>query len=59
MALSVGKFISPNVSIELFADRTKRDADTAEFGQGNKWASNSYGVSARYFFGDWTPGART
>ncbi len=52
--LSVGKFISPNVSIELFADRTKRDADTAEFGQGNRWASNSYGVSARYFFGDWT-----
>jgi OmpA-OmpF porin, OOP family len=51
--LSVGKFISPNVSVELFADRTKRDADTDVFGQGNKWSSNNYGVSARYFFGDW------
>jgi OmpA-OmpF porin, OOP family len=51
--LSVGKFISSNVSVELFVDRTKRDADTDVFGQGNKWASNNYGVSARYFFGDW------
>jgi OmpA-OmpF porin, OOP family len=56
--LSVGKFISPNVSVELFVDRTKRDADSDVFGQGNKWANNNYGVSARYFFGDansWRP----
>src|SRR5215469_11135889 len=56
--LSVGKFIAPNVSVELFVDRTKRKADTNVFGQGNKWASNAYGVSARYFFGDansWRP----
>jgi OmpA-OmpF porin, OOP family len=52
--LSVGKFISPRVSVELFVDRTKRDADSNVFGQGNKWANNNYGVSARYFFGDWT-----
>ena len=52
--LSVGKFISPNVSVELFVDRTKRDADTSVFGQGNKWTSNNFGVSARYFFGDWS-----
>src|SRR5580698_8086561 len=32
--LSVGKFISPNVSVELFADRTKRDGDSDVFGQG-------------------------
>jgi OmpA-OmpF porin, OOP family len=51
--LSVGKFISPNVSIELFVDRTKRKADSAVFGQGNDWSNNNYGVSARYFFGDW------
>jgi OOP family OmpA-OmpF porin len=51
--LSVGKFISSNVSVELFVDRTKRDADSDVFGQGNKWSSNNYGVSARYFFGDW------
>jgi OOP family OmpA-OmpF porin len=51
--LSVGKFISPNVSVELFVDRTKRDGDTDVFGQGNNWSNNNYGVSARYFFGDW------
>jgi OmpA-OmpF porin, OOP family len=56
--LSVGKFISSNVSVELFVDRTKRDGDTDVFGQGNKWANNNFGVSARYFFGDpnaWRP----
>ena len=51
--LSVGKFISSNVSVELFVDRTKRDVDSDVFGQGNKWSNNNYGVSARYFFGDW------
>ncbi|GLQ51103.1 OmpA family protein [Dyella flava] len=51
--LSVGKFISPNVSVELFADRTQRDADTDVFGQGNKWSNNNAGISVRYFFGDW------
>src|ERR1700739_2858934 len=36
--LSVGKFIRPNVAVELFVDRTKRRADTDVFGQGNTWA---------------------
>lgn len=56
--VSVGRFISPNVAVELFADRTKRQADSVVFGAGNKWANNNYGVSARYFFGDpqaWRP----
>jgi len=51
--LSVGKFIAPNVSVELFVDRTKRKADTKSFGVGNTWSNNNFGVSARYFFGDW------
>ena len=28
--LGVGRFISPNASIDIFADRTKRDVDSAE-----------------------------
>jgi OOP family OmpA-OmpF porin len=51
--LGVGKFISSNVAIELFVDRTKRKADSNVFGQGNTWSNNNYGVAARYFFGDW------
>jgi OOP family OmpA-OmpF porin len=51
--LGVGKFISSNVAIELFVDRTKRKADSNVFGQGNTWSNNNYGVAARYFFADW------
>ncbi|RUL67229.1 OmpA family protein, partial [Dyella dinghuensis] len=51
--LGVGKFISSNVAIELFVDRTKRKADSDVFGQGNTWSNNNYGVAARYFFADW------
>jgi len=47
--LGVGKFIAPNTSIDLFVDRTKRDIDK-KIGGGN-WASNNFGVAARYYFG--------
>jgi OOP family OmpA-OmpF porin len=46
--LGVGKFISSNASIDVFADRTKRDND----GNGH-WSSNSYGVAARFYAGAW------
>jgi OmpA-OmpF porin, OOP family len=52
--LGVGKFISSNLSIDLFIDRTKRKGDSNYFGQGNNWSSNNYGVAARYYFGEWT-----
>ena len=49
--LDVGKFISPNVSIDIFADRTRRTF-RGYLGAG-RWASNNIGVDARYFFLDW------
>ncbi len=49
--LGVGRFISPNASIDIFADRTKRDVDSA-VGGGN-WSNNSFGVAARFYHGDW------
>jgi OOP family OmpA-OmpF porin len=49
--LGVGRFISPNASIDLFVDRTKRDRDTA-VGGGN-WSNNTVGAAARFYAGDW------
>jgi OOP family OmpA-OmpF porin len=46
--LAVGRYISPNASIDIFADRTKRDRD----GGGN-WSNNNVGVAARFYAGDW------
>ncbi|MFS8137600.1 MAG: OmpA family protein [Thermomonas sp.] len=46
--LGVGRFIAPNASIDLFADRTSRDADA-----GGNWANNTYGVAVRFYAGDW------
>ncbi|TCV91434.1 OOP family OmpA-OmpF porin [Luteibacter rhizovicinus] len=46
--LGFGKFISNNASIDIFADRTKRDND----GVGH-WSNNSYGVAARFYAGAW------
>jgi OOP family OmpA-OmpF porin len=47
--LGVGRFISSNISLDAFIDRTKRDRD----GGGN-WSSNDYGVTARFYAGEWT-----
>ncbi|WP_199098451.1 OmpA family protein [Dyella sp. ASV21] len=47
--LGVGRFIAPNTSIDLFIDRTKRDLDN----NGGTWANNNYGVTARFYYGDW------
>jgi OOP family OmpA-OmpF porin len=49
--LDVGKFISPNVSIDIFADRTRRTF--RGYLDAGRWASNNIGVDARYFFLDW------
>ena len=51
--LGVGRFLSPNVSVDLFLDRTRRDADT-----GGSWTSDNVGAAARYYFGvrnTWRP----
>lgn len=49
--LGVGRFISPNASLDFFIDRTKRDVD-AKQGGGN-WSNNNFGVAARFYGGDW------
>jgi OOP family OmpA-OmpF porin len=46
--LGVGRFISPNASIDLFMDRTKRDVDG-----GGSWSNNNVGVAARFYAGGW------
>jgi OOP family OmpA-OmpF porin len=46
--LGVGRFVSPNASIDLFIDRTSRDRDG-----GGSWANNNYGVAARFYAGEW------
>jgi len=49
--LGVGRFISPDVSIDLFADRTNRNVD-GKVGGGN-WSNNTFGAAARFYRGDW------
>ncbi|WP_266169047.1 OmpA family protein [Dyella subtropica] len=49
--LGVGRFFAPNLSVDLFIDRTKRDIDRKV--GGGTWSNNSYGVAARYYFGAW------
>ncbi|QAU24795.1 OmpA family protein [Dyella sp. M7H15-1] len=49
--LVLGKFISPNVSIDIFADRTRRTFHG--YLDAGRWSSNNFGVDARYYFLDW------
>ncbi len=55
--LGVGRFIAPNASIDLFADRTKRKTDNGAMAGGghshNSWANNSVGAAVRFYAGDW------
>lgn len=56
--LGVGKFINPNISLDLFIDRTKRDRDNgAAAGGGHSdqqhWSNNTTGVAARFYAGGW------
>jgi OmpA-OmpF porin, OOP family len=59
--LAVGKFFTPNLSIDLFVDRTQRDLDRGAANGGGQsgahWASNTAGVAARWYFtnGSWRP----
>jgi OmpA-OmpF porin, OOP family len=56
--LGVGRFISPNASIDLFFDRTSRKIDNAVVNGGsghshNRWSNNNVGAVARFYAGDW------
>ncbi|WP_426703137.1 OmpA family protein [Rhodanobacter sp. Col0626] len=51
--LAVGRFLSPNVSVDLFLDRTKRDVDA-----GGSWTNDNLGGTARFYIGErntWRP----
>lgn len=48
--LGVGKFFTPDLSLDVFFDRTKRKID---HNAGN-WASNNVGVAARWYFTNWS-----
>jgi OOP family OmpA-OmpF porin len=48
--LGVGKFFTPDLSLDVFFDRTKRKID---HNAGN-WASNNVGVAARWYFANWS-----
>ncbi|MDR3446309.1 MULTISPECIES: OmpA family protein [Dyella] len=50
--IGFGRFFSPNFSLDFFGDRTKRTVDASA--GGGRWANNTYGVAARYYFLDWT-----
>jgi len=55
--LGFGKFISPNMSVDAFIDRTKRERDAGAAAGGGQsthsWANNNVGVTGRYYFRDW------
>jgi len=56
--LGVGRFISPNASIDVFVDRTSRKIDNAVLGgvsghSHNNWSNNNIGAVARFYAGDW------
>jgi OOP family OmpA-OmpF porin len=55
--LGFGRFFTPNMSIDAFIDRTKRNRDAGPAAGGGRsgegWANNSIGVVARFYAGDW------
>jgi OOP family OmpA-OmpF porin len=56
--LGFGRFFTPNVSIDAFIDRTKRQNDNGPaagggHGLNGSWVSTSIGAAARFYYGDW------
>lgn len=56
--LGVGRFLSPNTSIDLFVDRTSRSRDNGPMaggghGSNGNWANTNVGAAARFYAGDW------
>jgi OOP family OmpA-OmpF porin len=47
--LGFGKFVSPNTSIDIFADTTKRDIDYSS----RNWTNITAGIAARFYAGSW------
>ncbi|MEO8810600.1 MAG: OmpA family protein [Rhodanobacter sp.] len=55
--LGFGRFFAPNFSLDVFADRTKRQIDNGPANGGghsqNSWVSTNVGVAGRFYAGDW------
>ena len=56
--LGFGRFFSPNMSIDVFADRTQRKVDNVLLGgtsghSNHHWSNNTVGVAARFYAGGW------
>ena len=55
--LGFGRFINPNMSVDAFIDRTKRQMDNGPAAGGghsqNSWANTNVGATARFYAGDW------
>jgi OOP family OmpA-OmpF porin len=55
--LGFGRFFSPNMSLDAFVDRTKRDRDNGPLNGGghsnDSWASTNIGAAVRFYAGDW------
>jgi OOP family OmpA-OmpF porin len=56
--LGVGRFISSNTSLDVFADRTNRKIDNRVLTGGsghspNNWSNNTVGAAVRFYAGDW------
>ncbi|KAA0068408.1 OmpA family protein [Rhodanobacter sp. T12-5] len=55
--LGFGRFFTPNMSVDAFIDRTKRNRDAGAAAGGGRsgegWANNTIGVAARFYAGDW------
>ncbi len=55
--LGFGRFFTPNMSIDAFVDRTKREMDNGPAAggghSGNSWSNTNIGATARFYAGDW------
>ncbi len=56
--LGFGRYFSPNMSLDLFIDRTSRRIDNKVFAGGpipnnRNWANTSIGAAARFYARDW------
>jgi OOP family OmpA-OmpF porin len=61
LGLGIGRYINPNVAIDVFVDRTQRGANAegrALLGSDDSMDGTMFGVAARFLFGDtdaWRP----
>jgi OmpA-OmpF porin, OOP family len=50
--IGFGRFVAPNLSVDIFFDRTSRSVDHTDNLQ--SWVSNNVGAALRYYIGNWS-----